>query len=175
MQNSADSLPSPIVDSAGMFRVCAKCRTHYPLDLKACPADGTPLAAGEVTIAELAEKSVSISVSMLADGQSPAASASHQLDAGDELPAGAVVGDFEVISTLGAGGGGTVYAARHREIGKKAAVKVIHRELVRDAAAIQRFLDEARTVNAIGHPALEAGCGCSPPRARRSSPSRPGR
>src|SRR5882672_12562896 len=45
-----------------------------------------------------------------------------------------------------------VYAATHPLIGKKAAIKVMSPNLAVDAAAVARFILEARAINRIGHP-----------------------
>ena len=47
---------------------------------------------------------------------------------------------------------GEVYAARHPLIGKRAAIKVVRKELCSDESSVGRFVDEARVVNQIGHP-----------------------
>ncbi len=67
------------------------------------------------------------------------------------LTPGSVVGEYRIESKLAAGGMGTVYAAVHPIIGKRAAIKVLKTEHSRDAGLIQRFIDEARAVNHIGH------------------------
>jgi serine/threonine-protein kinase len=64
---------------------------------------------------------------------------------------GQALGNYRVVKKLGAGGIGTVYLAEHPLIGKKVALKVIHRELARDAEVVQRFVNEARAVNRIGN------------------------
>ena len=53
---------------------------------------------------------------------------------------------------LGDGGMATVYGATHPLIGKKAAIKVMNPALSLDAGLVERFILEARAVNAIGHP-----------------------
>jgi len=68
----------------------------------------------------------------------------------DTLPAGAKAGPWVIESQLGRGGMGAVYAVTHEEIGKRAALKVMHRALVTDVAA-ERILTEARVVNRVGH------------------------
>jgi serine/threonine-protein kinase len=68
-----------------------------------------------------------------------------------DLPSGTSVGEYRVERRLAAGGMGTVYAAVHPVIGKRAAVKVLKAEHSKDAHLIQRFVDEARAVNHIGH------------------------
>src|SRR5262245_48325135 len=47
---------------------------------------------------------------------------------------------------------GRVYAAIHPVIGKRAAVKVLRPELSKNREAVERFIQEARAVNQIGHP-----------------------
>jgi len=69
----------------------------------------------------------------------------------DELPAGAKAGPWVVERELGRGGMGSVYAVTHEDIGKRAALKVMHRRLVSTSSA-ERVLLEARVVNQVGHP-----------------------
>ena len=45
-----------------------------------------------------------------------------------------------------------MFAAVHPVIGKKAAIKVISPALCANAEAVERFVQEARAVNQIGHP-----------------------
>jgi tRNA A-37 threonylcarbamoyl transferase component Bud32 len=73
--------------------------------------------------------------------------------ADDELlPPSTMLGEYRLEGLIGKGGMGFVYAAVHPVIGKRAAVKVLKRELCRDPLTVDRFLDEARIVNQIGHP-----------------------
>lgn len=69
-----------------------------------------------------------------------------------ELRAGSMVGDYRVIAKLAQGGMGTVYSGVHPIIGKRVAIKVIRRELGAVPEAADRFVQEARAVNQIGHP-----------------------
>ncbi len=46
---------------------------------------------------------------------------------------------------------GAVYLAEHPLIGKKVALKVIHRELAGNREVVQRFFQEAKAVNSIGN------------------------
>ena len=68
------------------------------------------------------------------------------------LEPGTMLGDYRIQGRLGEGGWATVFSAIHPLIGKRAAVKVLKKELCRHPAAVQRFIDEARAVNQIGHP-----------------------
>ncbi|MEA2700462.1 MAG: eukaryotic-like serine/threonine-protein kinase [Myxococcales bacterium] len=61
-------------------------------------------------------------------------------------------GNYRAVSLLGEGGMGAVYLAEHRSIGRRVAVKVLHRNLSLDPQLLARFLNEARTANAIRHP-----------------------
>src|SRR5689334_3953665 len=68
-----------------------------------------------------------------------------------DLPAGTAVGEYVIDCKLGDGGMATVYGATHPLIGKKAAIKVMNPALSLDAGLVERFILEARAVNAIGH------------------------
>ncbi len=61
-------------------------------------------------------------------------------------------GNYRAISLLGEGGMGAVYLAEHPGIGRRVAVKVLHRNYIRDENLLGRFLNEARAANAIRHP-----------------------
>src|SRR5260370_986023 len=69
-----------------------------------------------------------------------------------DLPAGIFVGEYQIDHKLGEGGMASVYAGVHPVIGKRAAVKVMNATLSTDATAVARFVQEARSVNQIGHP-----------------------
>jgi eukaryotic-like serine/threonine-protein kinase len=62
------------------------------------------------------------------------------------------VNNYEVRSILGEGGMGAVYLAEHPFMGRKAAIKVLRRELAEDRGLVERFMNEARAANAIHHP-----------------------
>ena len=49
---------------------------------------------------------------------------------------------------------GAVYEAVHEQIGRRAAIKVLHAQLARDQGLVRRFLNEARSVNVVRHPGL---------------------
>lgn len=68
------------------------------------------------------------------------------------LEPGVDVGGYVIDGELGRGGMGVVYSAKHPVIGKRAAIKVLKPALSNNPATIERFIQEARSVNAIGHP-----------------------
>ena len=69
-----------------------------------------------------------------------------------ELKRGSPVGEYEVQDQIGEGAMGTVYSALHPLIGKTVAIKVLKPELCANQASIDRFVQEAQSVNRIGHP-----------------------
>ena len=69
-----------------------------------------------------------------------------------ELEQGTALGEYRIQGKLGEGGMGTVFSALHPMIGKRAAIKVLKRQFCDDPVLIERFVDEARIVNQIGHP-----------------------
>ena len=71
--------------------------------------------------------------------------------AADGLPPGAKAGPWIVGERLGRGGMGTVYAVTHEEIGKRAALKLMH-EFLANGVTVERIKLEARVVNRVGHP-----------------------
>lgn len=72
----------------------------------------------------------------------------------DSEPIGARFGNFRVVRKLGEGGMGIVYEAEHEQIGRRAAVKILHGRYAENDAYARRFLNEARAVNIVRHPGL---------------------
>ncbi len=67
---------------------------------------------------------------------------------------GQVVESYKIESLLGTGAMGMVYRGVHQVIGKAAAIKVLKPDYADDPEMVQRLVREARTVNAIRHPAI---------------------
>ncbi|MFT3837969.1 MAG: serine/threonine-protein kinase [Myxococcaceae bacterium] len=64
---------------------------------------------------------------------------------------GQKVGEYQLIRRVGVGGMGAVFEGMQPLIGKRVAVKFLLPTLSQDASLVERFLSEARAVNAIGH------------------------
>lgn len=67
---------------------------------------------------------------------------------------GQVVDSYKIESLLGTGAMGMVYRGVHQIIGKAAAIKVLKQDYADDPEMVERLVREARTVNAIRHPAI---------------------
>jgi serine/threonine protein kinase len=66
-------------------------------------------------------------------------------------PAPGRIGQYDLLEKLGRGGMGAVYKARHRELGKVVALKVLPAEL-KNEVTIARFKNEMRAVGKLEHP-----------------------
>jgi len=72
----------------------------------------------------------------------------------DALSPGTIAGAYVLKREIASGGGGTVYEAQHKVLGRKAAVKVLRRQLAASPQMVTRFVREAQAVNMIKHPAI---------------------
>ena len=99
-------------------------------------ADETKTSPGDVTVLTVSED----------------ASGVVEQSQDDALLAGTEIGQYLVEGLVGKGGGGVVYAARHRVLGRRVAIKVLRAEMARYPAMVSRFLLEATAVTKIGHP-----------------------
>lgn len=69
------------------------------------------------------------------------------------LSAGSVIdGRFEIISVAGTGGMGTVFRAKHLELGRIVALKTLDPMMVSDPELFERFKREARVLSELKHP-----------------------
>ncbi len=68
----------------------------------------------------------------------------------DEL-IGQTLGSYRILAPLGQGGMGTVYVVEHELLGKRAALKMLRRELSAQAELVDRFFNEARAAARIRH------------------------
>ncbi len=71
-----------------------------------------------------------------------------------QLRAGAVVGSYEILGPLGAGGMGEVYRARDPRIGREVAIKILPSSYADHDDRLRRFQQEARAAGVLNHPNL---------------------
>ena len=103
-------------------RTCSKCGKTYPTDVIFCPKDGSPLSAKKTEIA-------------------------------DDPYVGLKLADqFELERLIGIGAMGRVYRAYQRGIDRHVAVKILHRELMRNEGIMTRFVREAKVASRLTHP-----------------------
>jgi serine/threonine protein kinase len=62
---------------------------------------------------------------------------------------GEVLGNYRVTARLGSGGMGEVFLAEHQRIARRAAIKVLNRDLTRNPQLLARFFDEARATSLV--------------------------
>ncbi len=105
-----------------MSLTCPTCRTAYPEGTVQCPVDTSTLLPEEA----------------FANADPP-------------LEPGTMIGEYRVERKLGEGSFGAVYAGLQPLIGKKVAIKLLHKRMSSEPEIVSRFIDEARAVNKIGH------------------------
>ncbi len=69
----------------------------------------------------------------------------------DSLIGQTVADRFRVLSRLGEGGTGQVYLAEHNLLERQFAIKVLRRDMISDATAVERFRREARAASRMQH------------------------
>ncbi|HUS33634.1 MAG TPA: serine/threonine-protein kinase [Kofleriaceae bacterium] len=63
-------------------------------------------------------------------------------------------GPYRVVRKLGQGGMGAVFLGEHTLIGRRAAIKVLHRERSTQRESVERFFTEARATSAMEDPGI---------------------
>lgn len=118
---------------------------------RACPSDETLalFSSGSLSAADVSRLRAHVDGcddcrALLAElGRGPSA----KVRAGDVL-----LGKYQVETVLGGGGMGTVLRARHLELGRLVAIKVMHGELLAHDDAARRFTREARAAALLKSP-----------------------
>ncbi len=70
----------------------------------------------------------------------------------DTVQPGSVLGPYEIVELLGAGGMGAVYRARDTRLDREVALKIILPDSTSESTHRRRFLNEAKAVSALNHP-----------------------
>src|SRR5215831_18147395 len=73
-------------------------------------------------------------------------------EAESNLQGRVIAGNFRIERLLGRGAMGQVYLAEQISLGKKVAIKVLHRHLQGDEALAKRFHREAKAASSLNHP-----------------------
>src|SRR3984893_2232828 len=70
-----------------------------------------------------------------------------------DLMMGALIDDrYKVVSRLGAGGMADVFLAEDQQLGRKVALKLLHRRFAEDPGFVERFRREAHAAAGLQHP-----------------------
>src|SRR6516225_2305169 len=70
-----------------------------------------------------------------------------------EIASGTMIdGRYKVVSRLGSGGMADVYLAEHEHLGRKVALKLLHRRFAEDPGFVERFRREAQAAAGLQHP-----------------------
>src|SRR5947209_17656094 len=70
-----------------------------------------------------------------------------------ELPEGTIIdGRYKVVSRLGTGGMADVFLAEDQQLGRKVALKLLHRRFAEDPGFVERFRREAQAAAGLQHP-----------------------
>ncbi len=73
---------------------------------------------------------------------------------GGQVVVGKHLGPYQIIRQIGRGGMGVVYEVMYEQIKRRAALKVLHPQFLRDQEAAKRFINEARAANVVQHPGI---------------------
>jgi serine/threonine-protein kinase len=71
-----------------------------------------------------------------------------------ELGPDSLVGSYRLLKEIGRGGMGTVYEAMHAILPRRAAVKVMHKDLRRQPGMASRMVQEASILEEVRHPGI---------------------
>lgn len=103
-------------------RVCSKCGQAFDPDVIFCPRDGTPLGGRKTEVTE------------------------------DPYVGLVIAGQFAIEQIIGIGAMGRVYRAHQSGIERHVAIKILHRDLLRNPTVIARFHREAKVASRLVHP-----------------------
>src|SRR5258708_1133324 len=70
---------------------------------------------------------------------------------------GSTLGNYKVMAKIAHGGMGDVFLAEHQRIARRADIKVLNRDIIRDPQMLARFFDEAKSTSVIKNDGLREG------------------
>jgi eukaryotic-like serine/threonine-protein kinase len=68
------------------------------------------------------------------------------------VTAGARLGPYEIVDSIGAGGMGEVWRARDTRLDRDVAIKILPEGFATNADFLQRFEREAKAISSLNHP-----------------------
>ncbi|MBL0212861.1 MAG: protein kinase [Myxococcales bacterium] len=137
--------------------VCPRCQTAFAEPSQYCRQCGSDMSRAttqEPVLGAAPAVSPAPNASLDATAQVEAISpADRRLTDSNQAWLGKLVdGRYRVIEVIGRGGMGVVYRVEHLRMGKIAAMKVLHRDLVGDPEVQRRFETEAASISKLNHP-----------------------
>ncbi len=120
---------------------CPRCKTAYDTDQNYCGKCGADMHRASSLVYRRDDDSVKFERERREDPAEP-----------DEWVGRTVDARYRVLERIGHGGMGAVYKIVHERMGKIAAMKVLHRELVQETDVVRRFRREAQAVSRLTHP-----------------------
>ena len=88
--------------------------------------------------------------------ESPVLEVAAQAMAAQDPPSlvGRLLGPYQILSVLGAGGMGEVYKAKDTRLNRTVAIKVLPPDKTSDPERKRRFVQEARAASGLNHPSI---------------------
>src|SRR5215475_12123308 len=109
--------------------VCPRCRGSFDEPSQFCRECGADMT-----------RASALDAARTSDGERRPATVDRRLTDSNQAWLGKIVdGRYRVLEVIGRGGMGVVYRVEHLRMGKVAAMKVLHRDLLNDAEIEQRF------------------------------------
>jgi eukaryotic-like serine/threonine-protein kinase len=125
---------------------CPVCRTKYVDSTWQCVQCHTPLPTPESQEAIIVRGATEQWTAPVASPPSSVGATSDELAVGTRL-----AGRYEILQLLGRGGMGAVYKARHFELDRIVALKLIRPELARNPEMLRRFKQELILARQVTH------------------------
>ena len=130
---------------------CAGCSADVPEDARFCPACGAPVSSFSQMPTNLATPSEIAAARRRTPSPSIGRISSSSLPGEGFAPGTVLAERYRIVGLIGRGGMGIVYEAQQLSLGRRVALKVLHRELTASMGG-ERFAREIRLLAALQHP-----------------------